>query len=95
MTSLRTPKTSNPNPPHWRGLAACRGMDTELFFPGRGESSPAAEVACRSCEVRVECGEQAIGGERFGIWGGMSERERRHVRALRREVESVGQELVA
>lgn len=62
----------------WQQRAACRGMDPELFFPGRGESTREAKAACAQCPVRDECLSAAYGGsERFGIWGGLSERERR------------------
>ena len=75
---------------NWQQDAACKGMDTRLFFPARGESSPEAESACGRCPVRLECAEYAIGsGQRFGIWGGTSERQRRRVRAGR-AVERLG-----
>ncbi len=68
----------------WQHQAACRGMDTQLFFPARGEASPEAEAACADCPVRLDCAEFAIGsGQRFGIWGGTSERQRRRIRAGR------------
>ncbi len=71
-------------PPSWYARAACRGMDPNLFFPGRGESNSEALTVCRSCPVRFDCLEQALGSdERLGIWGGLSERERRR---LRREI---------
>ena len=64
----------------WQTMAACRGLDPELFFPTRGESTAAARAVCAACVVRVECAETAIAGERFGVWGGLSERQRRRVR---------------
>jgi WhiB family redox-sensing transcriptional regulator len=60
------------------------GVDPELFFPERGSSTREAKEVCRGCVVRIECLEFAIANsEKFGIWGGMSERERRRVRRAR------------
>ncbi len=68
----------------WQDYANCRGADADLFFPERGASTRRAKAICRACEVRVECLEFAIAnGEKFGIWGGMSERERRRIRRER------------
>lgn len=65
----------------WMRQAACRSVDPELFFPGRGESTREAKAACAGCPVRVECLDYAIAnGERHGIWGGLSPRERRRAR---------------
>ena len=62
----------------WRDLALCAQVDPELFFPDKGESSRPAKRVCASCEVRTECLQEALDrGERFGVWGGLSERERR------------------
>ncbi len=60
------------------------GVDPELFFPERGSSTREAKEVCRGCVVRIDCLEFAIANsEKFGIWGGMSERERRRVRRAR------------
>ena len=68
----------------WQDLANCRGADADLFFPERGASTRAAKTICRECQVRVECLEFAIvSSEKFGIWGGLSERERRKIRRQR------------
>ncbi|WP_419918374.1 WhiB family transcriptional regulator [Candidatus Poriferisocius sp.] len=68
----------------WQDLANCLGVDPDLFFPERGASTREAKEVCRACVVREECLEYAIvNGEKFGIWGGMSERERRRVRRAR------------
>jgi len=65
----------------WQDEANCRGANADLFFPERGASTRSAKAICRECEVRAACLEFAIvTGEKFGIWGGMSERERRRVR---------------
>jgi WhiB family transcriptional regulator, redox-sensing transcriptional regulator len=68
----------------WQDQAGCLGIDPDLFFPERGASTREAKAICAACVVRVECLEYAIAnGEKFGIWGGMSERERRRVRRAR------------
>ncbi len=68
----------------WQERANCLGVDPDLFFPERGASTREAKAVCRGCEVRGECLEYALDhGEKFGIWGGLSERERRRVRRQR------------
>ena len=68
----------------WQDRANCRGADADLFFPERGASTRTAKGICRECAVRAECLEFAIvNGEKFGIWGGLSERERRKIRRQR------------
>lgn len=70
--------------PGWQDLANCLGVDPDLFFPERGASTREAKEVCRGCVVREECLEYALdNGEKFGIWGGMSERERRRIRRQR------------
>lgn len=68
----------------WTEHAACRGLNPELFFPERGASTREAKEVCRGCVVREQCLEFALqNGEKFGIWGGLSERERRRIRRQR------------
>jgi WhiB family redox-sensing transcriptional regulator len=70
--------------PAWQRQANCMGVDPDLFFPERGASTREAKEVCRGCVVREECLEYALSnGEKFGIWGGMSERERRRIRRRR------------
>lgn len=65
----------------WQDRALCAQTDPEAFFPEKGGSTREAKRVCASCEVRAECLEYALANdERFGIWGGMSERERRRLR---------------
>jgi len=67
--------------PDWHGHAACAGIDPDLFFPERGASTAEAKRVCRGCEVRHDCLDFAmVNGEKFGVWGGKSERERRALR---------------
>jgi WhiB family redox-sensing transcriptional regulator len=69
----------------WRLDALCAETDPEAFFPEKGGSTREAKRVCTGCAVRIECLEYALGNdERFGIWGGLSERERRRVRLQRR-----------
>ena len=68
----------------WQRQANCLGVHPDLFFPERGASTREAKEVCRSCVVRGDCLEFALrNGEKFGIWGGMSERERRRLRRIR------------
>lgn len=65
----------------WQTQALCAQTDPEAFFPEKGGSTRDAKKVCGSCAVRAECLEYALkNDERFGIWGGMSERERRRLR---------------
>ena len=65
----------------WQDRALCAQTDPEAFFPEKGGSTREAKKVCRGCEVRAECLEFALAhDERFGIWGGMSERERRQLK---------------
>ncbi len=65
----------------WQSQALCAQTDPEAFFPEKGGSTREAKRVCWSCEVRVECLEYALAqDERFGIWGGLSERERRRLK---------------
>jgi WhiB family redox-sensing transcriptional regulator len=65
----------------WQARALCAQTDPEAFFPEKGGSTREAKRVCLSCEVRVDCLEYALANdERFGIWGGLSERERRRLK---------------
>ena len=69
----------------WRLDALCAETDPEAFFPEKGGSTREAKRVCSGCAVRSDCLEYALANdERFGIWGGLSERERRRVRLARR-----------
>jgi WhiB family redox-sensing transcriptional regulator len=75
----------------WQALANCLGVDPDLFFPERGASTREAKEVCRGCVVREDCLEYALrNGEKFGIWGGMSERERRRIRRQRAVARAAG-----
>lgn len=65
----------------WQERALCSQTDPEAFFPEKGGSTREAKRICTGCEVRDECLEYALAhDERFGIWGGLSERERRRLK---------------
>ena len=67
-----------PVPEAWMDNALCTQTDPEAFFPDKGGSSKEAKRVCASCDVVGECLAYALANnERFGIWGGKSERERR------------------
>jgi WhiB family redox-sensing transcriptional regulator len=62
--------------PHrnWRNLAACRGLDPDLFFAERGDTLTVrnARAVCATCPVAAECLEYAIANdETVGMWGGL------------------------
>ena len=65
----------------WQHRALCSQTDPEAFFPEKGGSTREAKKVCQTCDVRSECLEYALAhDERFGIWGGLSERERRKLK---------------
>ncbi|CAM2936656.1 Transcriptional regulator WhiB [Prescottella defluvii] len=65
----------------WQDRALCAQTDPEAFFPEKGGSTREAKRICLGCEVRGECLDYALANdERFGIWGGLSERERRRLK---------------
>ncbi len=69
------------NPLGWQTDALCAQTDPEAFFPEKGGSTRDAKKICTTCDVRSECLEYALqNDERFGIWGGLSERERRKLK---------------
>ncbi len=75
----------------WNKRAACKGMDTNVFYPDPDTPDEEAEAAvakaiCASCSVREACLEYALAKrEKEGIWGGMTERERRRILRQRRK----------
>jgi WhiB family redox-sensing transcriptional regulator len=65
----------------WQDESLCSQTDPESFFPERGASVREAKALCALCNVRDECLQYALDNdERFGVWGGLSERERRKLR---------------
>ena len=64
----------------WVVFSACRDKDSDLFFPeSRGAEKQALSI-CATCPVQIECLEYALEADiRFGIWGGMNEKQRRRL----------------
>ena len=70
----------------WQNRAACRGIDTNTFFPASDEEAESAKEICGVCPVREACLEHALAArEREGVWGGATERERRRIVRQRRK----------
>ena len=83
LVAIDAPAGPDALPPElaWQERALCAQTDPEAFFPEKGGSTREAKRVCMSCEVRAECLDYALAkDERFGIWGGLSERERRRVK---------------
>ena len=73
----------------WMERAACRGMDTAVFYPDRGENAREAKAVCARCEVIDRCAVHALATrEEFGVWGGMAPKERGATGRVRSVVES-------
>lgn len=74
--------------PDWQAHAACKGCDPELFFSTRGDTTPVEEAraVCVECPVRWSCANYALDNwEKHGMWGGLSERQRRPIRSNRKK----------
>ena len=79
---------------NWVDAAACRGLDSAIFYPLTDEEAETAKDVCAVCPVVDECLEHAIDNrERNGVWGGATERERMRIIRRRRRVR--GQEVSA
>ena len=65
----------------WQDRALCAETDPDAFFPEKGGGVRAPKKVCRACPVQAECLEYALEtNQGFGIWGGLSERERRRLK---------------
>ncbi|HET8927147.1 MAG TPA: WhiB family transcriptional regulator [Microbacterium sp.] len=81
VPGVRRPAAVEDDALAWQTDALCAQTDPEAFFPEKGGSTRDAKRICTSCEVRSQCLEYALhNDERFGIWGGLSERERRRLK---------------
>jgi WhiB family transcriptional regulator, redox-sensing transcriptional regulator len=70
----------------WVERALCAQTDPEVFFPEKGGGTRDAKRTCLACEVRPECLDYALRKrERYGVWGGLSDRERRKLEARRHD----------
>ena len=64
----------------WVVFSACRDKDSDLFFPETKVQERSALAICSTCPVQNECLEYAFEADiRFGVWGGMSEKQRRRL----------------
>lgn len=78
-----------PLPENWRDSALCREVGADLFFAdhGGGDATRSAKRVCGMCPVVDQCREEALAnGEPYGVWGGLTERERRDILRKRRFV---------
>ncbi|HUQ55689.1 WhiB family transcriptional regulator [Lentzea sp.] len=72
----------------WRINASCRDEEPDQLFV-RGAEQRKAKLVCLGCPVRMECLAEALDNRiEFGVWGGMTERERRALLRRRPDVES-------
>jgi WhiB family transcriptional regulator, redox-sensing transcriptional regulator len=88
------PDLTPPQALPWMDRALCAQVDPDLFFElstsryemkAQAERVSAAKAVCAECPVKAECLELALANdERYGIWGGLTERERREVKRRRR-----------
>lgn len=84
MPTVRPSVTDDDDALAWQADALCAQTDPEAFFPEKGGSTRDAKRICTTCEVKAQCLDYALANdERFGIWGGLSERERRRLRRTR------------
>ena len=85
MSTTGDPVVYAPEWPEWRRDAACLGAGPNAFYPERGEDVLAAKAVCAECPVKQDCLDYALETRQlFGIWGGLSERQRRALRPRRR-----------
>jgi WhiB family redox-sensing transcriptional regulator len=69
-----------PSTEQWYSQALCAQTDPDAFYPEKGGSTAEAKKICLRCPVKQKCLQWALDhDERFGIWGGLSDRERRRL----------------
>lgn len=82
MTGMKGHVTATSGSEDWRSKGICAQVGGDTWFPERGGSTKEAKSVCHGCPVKDECLEWALtNDERFGVWGGVSERERRALRS--------------
>jgi WhiB family redox-sensing transcriptional regulator len=87
ISSFAISATPKEPAPDWQDSANCLGADPALFYPERGASTREAREVCQACDVQPDCLEFSLQrSEKFGIWGGLSQREIRRVRRQRSQV---------
>ncbi len=81
LTAMLESQPPQPSDEEWYERALCPQTDPDAFFPEKGGSTREAKKICLGCPVRDQCLKWALDNdERFGIWGGLSERERRRLK---------------
>jgi WhiB family redox-sensing transcriptional regulator len=83
----RTKEVGGPMAKDWRAAGLCKGSDPLVFYPPSEDDTMAeqAKTICGMCAVRQPCLEFALTTrEKHGVWGGLTERERRRVLRQRR-----------
>jgi len=88
MERIRKEEVRAPMGQDWRAVGRCRGSDPRVFYPPSDDDELADEAKeiCRLCSVRQRCLEFALSTrEKHGVWGGLTERERRRVLRQRRK----------
>jgi WhiB family redox-sensing transcriptional regulator len=84
LRDVYRPPGYDEGPTDWLEHRGCKGVDTAVFYPGRGDHQAVAtaKTICAGCPVRQDCLDYAIRtSQRIGIWGGLSEYERRDIRS--------------
>ena len=80
----------------WRHQSACKGLDTSLFFVDDGLNQDTPKAICATCRVREDCLEFAMANhEKYGIWGGLSVKERQRLRRRRNRERLIAERGVA
>lgn len=70
----------------WWKDARCVGMDPAIFFPEKGKTAREAKAICADCDALAACREYGLTtNQKYGVWGGLTERDRRRVKKDRRE----------
>lgn len=73
---------------HWQARAACNEVEPDSLFV-QGAAQREVRSVCQACPVRLECLADALDSRtEFGVWGGLTERERRALRRRRPDVTS-------
>ena len=64
----------------WMVFGACRGKEPDIFFPQTAGEAQQAVAVCNTCAVKQECLDYSLEArERFGVWGGITEKQRRQL----------------
>lgn len=88
LAVIDDPRMSAPLKEEWQDDALCAQIGMDAFFPPKGGSTLEGKLICEGCDVVLQCLEYAMANEhssRYGIFGGLSERERKKLIKLRVE----------